>query len=322
MSLLEVVSAGIASSVQDAGRFGLQRYGLVPSGAMDRLSLATANSLAGNALFDAAIEIGPFGAAFTAREGPVRIALTGALRTAEIDGRIAPLYRTLLLPENATLLLGAVREGVFSYLAVEGGIGGEPSFGSRSVNARAGLGSPLPRSLQNGDRLPVATAMPAAVERMIAPPSPSGAAIRVVMGPQHEEFGAACELFLESEWRVSASSDRMGYRLEGPKLAHRGGYNIVSDGTVDGSIQVSGNGQPIVLMKDRGTTGGYPKIATIITADLGRFAQTRFGRSVRFDAISIENAQSAARAFQDMLHALPDRVRKIDDPLTHGSRRP
>ena len=154
-------------------------------------------------------------------------------------------------------------------------------FGSLAVNARAGLGSPYPRPLQAGDELQVAAASGAA-ERRIELPAATDGPIRVVMGPQDDEFGDATRLFLDSEWKISATSDRMGYRLEGPVIRHLHGHNIVSDGTVNGSIQVPGNGQPIVLMPDRGTSGGYPKIATVISADLGRFAQIPAGSRLSF----------------------------------------
>ena len=127
---------------------------------------------------------------------------------------------------------------------------------------------------------------------------PADGPIRVVMGPQDDEFGDdAKALFLDSEWKISATSDRMGYRLEGPVIRHLHGHNIVSDGTVDGSIQVPGNGAPIVLMPDRGTSGGYPKIATVISADLGRFAQIPAGKGFRFKAVSMAEAQAEARKF-------------------------
>jgi allophanate hydrolase subunit 2 len=134
------------------------------------------------------------------------------------------------------------------------------------------------------------------------------------MGPQDDEFGSeAIELFLESEWKISATSDRMGYRLEGPVIKHLHGHNIVSDGTVNGSIQVPGNGAPIVLMPDRGTSGGYPKIATVIGADLGRFAQIPAGKALRFQAVSMPEAQAEARRFCETLRALPDRLRPIEN---------
>jgi biotin-dependent carboxylase-like uncharacterized protein len=314
MSELIITAIGPASSVQDGGRFGAQRYGLVPSGAMDRLALATANSLVGNALFAAAIEVGPLGATFTAREGPVRVALAGAARNADIAKRLVAFDTSMTLADGESLNLGFARGGTFSYLAIEGGVQGEPMFGSLSVNARAGLGSPYPRPLQAGDKVQVVAAASGAVERAIDLPAVTEGPIRVVMGPQDDEFGDAMQLFLDSEWKISATSDRMGYRLEGPAIKHLHGHNIVSDGTVNGSIQVPGNGAPIVLMPDRGTSGGYPKIATVITADLGRIAQTPAGRAFRFKAISMAEAQAEARKFAELLCTLPDRVHDTQNP--------
>jgi biotin-dependent carboxylase-like uncharacterized protein len=307
MSRLLVTNVGPATSVQDAGRFGAQRYGLTPSGAMDRLALATANTLVGNPSFTPAIELGPFGATFAAQEGPIRIAVAGASRSIRIDDRVLPLNQSATLMPGERLVLGAARDGVFSYLAIEGGVQGEAAFGSLSVNARAGLGAPVPRALQSGDRLDVS----AATERNehalpMLPLSPDP--IRVVLGPQDDEFGDAVKTFLDGTWTISATSDRMGYRLEGPVIRHQHGHNIVSDGTVNGSIQVPGNGQPIVLMPDRGTSGGYPKIATVIGADFGRFAQMPPGRPFRFQAVGVNEAQRAAIAFAALLRDLPSRM--------------
>jgi 5-oxoprolinase (ATP-hydrolysing) subunit C len=202
--------------------------------------------------------------------------------------------------------------GAFSYLAIEGGLRGEPMFGSFSVNARVGLGTPFPRALQAGDELSVAAASPGPERRIDLPQAVTGP-IRIVLGPQNDEFSnEAVTLFLDSEWKISATSDRMGYRLEGPVIKHLHGHNIVSDGTVNGSIQVPGNGQPIVLMSDRGTSGGYPKIATVITADFGRFAQIPAGTAFRFRAVSMEEAQLEARKFAELLRTLPDRLAAIE----------
>jgi 5-oxoprolinase (ATP-hydrolysing) subunit C len=313
MSKIVISAIGPASSVQDGGRHGAQRYGLTPSGAMDRLALAAANCLVGNVPFTAAIEIGPFGAALTAREGAVRVALAGASRNADVAGRAVASDTSMTLADGETLTLGFARGGTFSYLAIEGGIAGEPMFGSLAVNARAGLGSPYPRPLQAGDELQTAAASGAA-ERRIDLPAVADGPIRVVMGPQDDEFGdAAKKLFLESEWKISATSDRMGYRLEGPVIKHLHGHNIVSDGTVDGSIQVPGNGAPIVLMPDRGTSGGYPKIATVISADFGRFAQIPAGRTFRFRAVGMAEAQAEVRKFAELLRTLAERVGPIDN---------
>jgi 5-oxoprolinase (ATP-hydrolysing) subunit C len=313
MTRLIVASIGPASSVQDGGRHGAQRYGLTPSGAMDRLALAAANTLLGNAPFAAAVEIGPFGAAFTAREGAVRVALSGAARSADIAGRPVAFDTSMTIPEGETLTLGFAKGGAFSYLAIEGGITGEPMFGSLAVNARAGLGSPYQRPLQAGDELPAKAASGVPEQRIELPQAANGP-IRVLFGPQDDEFAEdAKELFLASEWKISPTSDRMGYRLEGPVIKHLHGHNIVSDGTVDGSIQVPGNGAPIILMPDRGTTGGYPKIATVISADLGRLAQTTAGTGFRFKAIGMTEAQLEVKKFAQLLRSLPDRLRAIDN---------
>jgi len=313
MSKLVVTSIGPASSVQDGGRPGSQRYGLTPSGAMDRLALAAANTLVGNDLFAAAVEIGPFGATFTARGGAVRVGLSGAPRNADVSGRALAFDSSATLADGETLTLGFARGGSFSYLAIEHGIEGEPMFGSLAVNARAGLGSPYPRSLQSGDELKTKPASGAA-ERRIDLPVVADAPIRVVFGPQDDEFAEESkQLFLDSEWRISATSDRMGYRLEGPVIKHLNGHNIVSDGTVNGSIQVPGVGQPIVLMPDRGTSGGYPKIATVISADFGRFAQISAGRPFRFKAVTMADAQAEAKAFRELLRSLSERLRGMED---------
>ena len=312
MSRLVVTSIGPASSVQDGGRPGSQRYGLVPSGAMDRLALAAANVLVGNPPFTAAIEIGPFGACLTARDGAVRVALSGAVRDADIAKRPVAFDTSVTLADGESLTLGFARGGSFSYLAIEGGVQGEPMFGSLAVNARAGLGSPYPRPLQAGDEFAVDAAS-GAPELRIELPKPLNGPIRVVLGPQDDEFDDANKaLFLDSEWKISATSDRMGYRLDGPAIKHLHGHNIVSDGTVNGSIQVPGNGAPIALMMDRGTSGGYPKIATVITADVGRLAQTTAGTAFRFKAVSMAEAQDEARKFQQLIRTLPDRLRSSD----------
>lgn len=310
MTKLIVVRTGPLTSVQDGGRFGAQRYGLTSSGAMDLLALAAANSLAGNTPTTAAIEIGPFPVSFEARHGAARIALAGAARDVRIGGHAMPIDTSARLPEGERLEIGAARRGVFSILAIEGGVQGKPVFGSLSVTARAGVGSPLPRPLRAGDELDLLPPSEAGERRLVFE-QPVHAALRVLPGPQAEDFGDAFALLLGSEWKVSSTSDRMGYRLDGPTLSHLKGHNIVSDGTVNGSIQVPGSGQPIVLMRDRGTTGGYPKIATVIGPDLGILAQRRAGESVSFARIGIEDAEAAARHFAELIQSLPGRLQPL-----------
>jgi biotin-dependent carboxylase-like uncharacterized protein len=277
---------------------------------MDLLSLAAANTLVGNAANAAAIELGPFPASFEARHGAVRIAVTGAARDITIGDRTLPLDATATLNEGERLKIGPARNGVFSILGIAGGVQGQPVFGSLSVTARAGVGSPFPRPLRAGDELDLTDARDTGEQRL-AFDVPARDVLRVLAGPQAAEFGAAFALFLASEWRVSSASDRMGYRLEGPKLVHAKGHNIVSDGTVNGSIQVPGSGQPIVLMRDRGSTGGYPKIATVIGPDLGFLAQRRAGHTVKFSEIGIEEAETEARRFAETIKSLPARLQVV-----------
>src|SRR5258708_23113839 len=153
MSKLVIASIGPASAVQDGGRPGAQRYGLTPGGAIDRLALAAANTLVGNQLFTAAVEIGPFGAKFTARGGAVRVALSGAPRNADIAGRAVALDTSMTLADGEALTLGFARGGSFSYLPIPGSVQGEPKVGTLAADPRAGLGSPYPRPLQAGDEL-------------------------------------------------------------------------------------------------------------------------------------------------------------------------
>lgn len=317
MTRLVVDAVGPATSVQDFGRSGAQRYGLGTAGALDRLALAEANALVGLPIDAAAIEIGPFGARFTAKDGPVRVAITGAERRMAHAGKPVANNVTVLLAEGETLDLQAARGGVFSYLAIEGGIAADPVLGSLSVHARVGLGSPYPRPLQPGDALPVHAADLTRPERRLTPAPRAAGPIRVVLGPQDDYFSPeTIAQFQATAWRISPTSDRMGYRLEGERLHHARGHNIVSDGIANGGIQIPGSGLPLVLLADRGTTGGYPKIATIISADLGRFAQTPVGGTVRFAAVPVEAAQVEARRMAALMRGLAGGVAALGGHLT------
>lgn len=300
-------------SIQDGGRRFVQRYGLSPGGAMDRRALARANALVGKAMDAAAIEIGPFGFALRA-ESDVMLALSGARRRIALAGRPAAPDRTLHLRAGERLVMGPAETGLYAYLAFAGELAGTPMFGSYSVNARAGLGAPLPRALQANDRLVISPPMSAPSPGCLAkcPPEPR---IRVVAGPQRDMFGAAYLTFLAAHWRISTAVDRMGCRLEGPDIASAGGHDIVTDGTVTGSVQVPGNRQPLVLLPDRGTTGGYPKIATIITPDLGWFAQLRPGETFRFADVSIEEAQRLTIAYWRDLESFSARVQPVSNTM-------
>ncbi|MER2266323.1 5-oxoprolinase subunit C family protein [Methylobacterium oxalidis] len=311
---LLVLACGAATGLQDGGRSGYQRQGLSGSGAMDRLALAAANALVGNPPETVAVELALAGARLRAVGGAVRLALAGAPFALSLDGEPVGDHRSFCLREGATLALAPPRRGVFAYLAVAGGIPVPESLGSRALHLRAGLGGVEGRPLRAGDRLPVGAPAGAGADRTIdlLPLDPE-APVRVVPGPQADHFpDAAVAAFLSATYTVSNRADRMGYQLDGPAVAHgERGFNIVSDATVAGSIQVPGSGLPIVLMADRQTTGGYPKIATVISADLRRVAQRRPGEPLRFEAVSVERAVALAREAAAARAALPGRLRAV-----------
>ena len=311
MSVVLIEEVGPATSVQDLGRFGAIRYGLGTAGAMDRFGMACANVLVGQAWDAPVIEIGPLPMRLKVKEGTIRCAVAGAQRGMTLNGAPLPMNESFTLTEDEVLVMRASKGGVFSYLAFEGGISGTPSFGSFSVHRRAGLGSPLARPFEGGDVLDVGSAQ-AGSERSLSVPQAQTEAIRCVLGPQDDYFlPDMVEQFFATDWVISATSDRMGYRLEGPPLTHARSPNIVSDGIAYGSLQIPGNGQPLLLLADRGTTGGYPKIATVMTADLGRAAQTPVGSVVRFRPVPIAEAQEATRQFNQRIRSLHTQCRWV-----------
>jgi len=308
--VLVIEEANAFVSVQDFGRRGTQRYGLPPSGAMDRLALARANALVGQPCDAPAIEIGPFPLVLHLEQGEIALALSGAARALDLAGQAMPCEQTLVLRGGQRLAIAPAQSGLFSYLACDGAVIGDRVFGSLSVNRNAGIGSPYPRPLMAGDRIAIAPrAAPPPLMRL--DPEIDDGAIRIVPGPQHARFGDGFATFLNASWRLTSALDRMGYRLEGPPIHAETGHDIVTDGTVTGSIQIPGNGQPIVLMPDRGTSGGYPKIATIITPDIGRLAQTRPHQSVRFAVVGVAEAQALTRAYFEHIAAIPTRLRAV-----------
>jgi 5-oxoprolinase (ATP-hydrolysing) subunit C len=314
VTALVVRACGSMTSIQDAGRFGWQRYGVSSSGAMDRLALATANALIGNAPGAAGIEFMLMGGTFEAEGGTVRIAVAGAPCGMTVDAQPLPATTSVTLRSGQTVTVGTVQSGVYAYLAVAGGLALTPQLGSLSLQPRAGIGGLNGRTLQAGDRLSLVLAnAPDGPEFTLdAVPLAPEAPVRVVLGPQDDYFTReGVETFLSSPYTVSREADRMGYRLTGPKIAHARGFNIVSDGIVTGSVQVPGSGEPIVMMADRQTTGGYPKLATVISADLRLVAQRRPGETIRFSAISVEEAQVIARERAEFIRLLPAAARPV-----------
>jgi biotin-dependent carboxylase-like uncharacterized protein len=311
VSALHVTATGPLSTVQDAGRFGWQRYGVATAGAFDLLYLAIANALVGNAPGTSGIEFTLMGDGYVVEAESVRIAVAGDAAVTIDDAPAAP-WRSHCLSRGQSLRVRALKHGVRGYVAVTGGIALNPVLGSVSTHVRTGIGGVEGRKLKVGDRLPLAaTLAPEADERAFdpvrLPARPT--TLRVVLGPQDDYFTqTGIDALLGAEYTVTREADRMGYRLDGPPIEHAKGYNIVSDGIPLGAIQVVGSGQPIALLVDRQTTGGYPKIATIIGADVAGLAQVRPGHTLRFRAVDIVEALAARRAAADWLAALPKRL--------------
>ncbi|WDM26828.1 biotin-dependent carboxyltransferase family protein [Paenibacillus mucilaginosus] len=323
MSLV-VLEAGLLTTVQDLGRIGSRSSGVVSSGAADPAALRTANVLIGNEPWAAGLELTLTGGVLRFEQDVV-VALCGAAMDARAEGGPPlPAGRPVLVRGGTALRLGAARSGVRAYLAVAGGLAVPAVLGSRSTHVRARLGGLAGRALQAGDRLPAGpppaaaaalagrlaaaavpgaalTPAPWALSPRTAPgpaqrgaPGPGGAVrLRAVRGPEAQRFEAeSLEAFFARPYRVSAQADRMGCRLEGEPLRLRAAGEMLSEAVVPGTVQVPAGGQPIALLADAQTTGGYPRIAQIAAVDLPLLAQARAGTPVRFEEIPLAEAQA------------------------------
>ena len=301
---LRLVEAGLGTSLQDLGRRHFQRFGISESGALDAPALRLANALLGNEPGTAALEITLSGPVIDIEAERVRLALVGADFPVTLNGQALRTGRSFEAQRGDRLVIGLARQGARAYLAVAGGFAAAPTLGSLSTHSRSRLGGLDGGYLKAGDRLALTPCAAGEGPQLALPalPAPEAAKLRVVLGPQDDFFtDEGIETFLSARYQVSPRADRMGYQFEGPAIAHAKGFNIVSDGIVNGSIQVPGNGQPIVLLADRQTTGGYPKIATVIEADLPILAQLRPGESIGFTAVTADEAEEIvleARAAQ------------------------
>ncbi|MCC7485648.1 MAG: biotin-dependent carboxyltransferase [Burkholderiales bacterium] len=320
---LHVLASASIATLQDLGRPGHQRHGVPVSGALDWVGLRIANALAGNAGGVAAIEMFYRGPTLEVAAESVRVAAIGAALEIVSGGarRAAPAGASVRLARGDRVTVGRCVASLVAYLAVEGGFALPGDLGSLATFPRAGLGGVEGRPLRKGDALPLAAssapdhAEACAPEWDLAPP----ARVRVVPGPQDDHFTArGRRTFLDSTYTVSRQSDRMGMRLEGPAIEHAKGFNIASDGTAPGSIQVPGNGQPIVLLADRPTTGGYPKIATVASADVPALGRLRPGATIAFHAVSVEQAELARRELEARLAALHERLARARRSAASG----
>ncbi len=308
--LLEVLDPGLYSTVQDLGRPGYRSLGVPCGGAMDPLSLQVGNVVAGNAIDAPAIECTAPGPRLRVLdEGTFVIA--GADLSATIDGVDIELWTPISLRRGQTIRFGAPRRGLWAYVTVGGGLDIPKVLGSASTYVPGGLGGVGGRRLQAGDVLGRGEG-PRRFRRPVRPvhiPFPADElTVRVIAGPQEEWFSEAGRaMLLREPYRVSVRSDRAGTRLEGGGIAHRDRADILSDGILPGAIQVPAGGQPIVIMPDGPTTGGYPKIGVVSSCDLRLLVQARPGTSVRFVRTTVDAAIEAwherQREFQDLMGA-------------------
>jgi biotin-dependent carboxylase-like uncharacterized protein len=310
VSDLVVLDPGLLTTVQDLGRPGYQRVGIPPSGPLDRGAFVLANRLVGNPDGAAGLELTLRGPRLEVRRECV-VAVTGADMGVAVNGEATLPWTAIRLRPGDVVGFRMVTAGCRAYLAVAGGLALPPALGSRSTYLRGRLGGVEGRALQKGDALPVG---PAAhpleslegrtVPEARRPAYGSEVECRVILGPQDDRFTAeGLAAFLAGPYEVTPQADRMGSRLSGPRITHARGHDIISDGIPLGGIQVPGEGQPIVLLVDRQTTGGYTKIATVISADIARLGQSRPGHRVRFRRVTLDEAHAALREERARLDA-------------------
>lgn len=301
---MHVISPGPRTTIQDKGRLGYQNSGFAPSGFMDRVASRMANVLVDNHDSDAVVEFCLIGPVLYFDE-TVNIAVCGGDFQINAGGRIYPANKAVRVPAGVKVSIITGKVGIYGSLAVGGGLDIPMVMGSRSTNLRCGIGGFKGRALMAGDVIPLRNPkngrrdlswrwMPP--RRLVSPEDPDTTVVRVIPGPQEDMFTEeGLKTFYESKYTITSHSDRMGYRLTGPKVEAVNGYDILSDGIVNGSVQISGTGEPIVMMADRQTTGGYAKIASLINVDIPLFAQLRPGQKVRFERCTVQEAQRLMR---------------------------
>lgn len=307
--MLEVIEASGLATIQDLGRKGWGRFGVPLSGPMDTFAFHAVNLLVGNSPDTATIEIGGGDIELCANQDCV-IAAAGAEYSLSVYTWEFPLWDSCFVRAGWKIRLRKNGIGMWAYLAVAGGFELKPILNSRSTYLRGHFGGMAGRLLQVGDKLqtgkPKLSLSELSARTLIQDPRPAynkSPTIDVILGPQNECFSdESIETFLSGSYRVSTTSDRMGYRLEGVPLTYLHGADLISEGMSIGSIQVPADGQPIVMMADCATTGGYPKIASVIRADLPLLAQCTPGKdSVRFRETSIEAAQEKYRRMMEKM---------------------
>ena len=305
MGVIQVQEPGLFTTVQDLGREGFGAMGVSASGAADAVSLRLGNRMVGNREGAAGLEMTLLGGTFTFLERTL-LALTGSDFGAALDGKPVELWSSFESKAEQTLRLGPTRTGARCYLCVQGGIAVELFLGSASTHILSGLGGHEGRALRKGDALKIGAEGGAIHERKLTARAlkelQPRKVLRVTEGPQSDWFPeSARRLFYESRYRVAEESNRMGIRLEGAIVPVPSGGEMISEGVSLGAIQVPEGGKPIILFVEQQTTGGYPKIANVISADLHSLGQLRPRDEIRFERVNWETARALLREQEDLM---------------------
>ena len=311
VKILEVVIPGPLTTLQDQGRFGFGQYGVAQSGAVDSFSLRVGNLMVGNPENEAGLEITFMGPVMEALAN-MAIAITGADLQPRINGRPVPMWRTIVLQKGDILSFKRPKSGCRAYLAVGGGFNAPTVLGSKSTSLGGRFGGLEGRPLQRGDMLFCNSphlhldTEGRSLPTNAIPQYPTDCSVKVIMGPHHDHFSPeTLTLFQESSFRVTEQSDRTGIRLAGPPLKAKEGFkkSIISEGVVPGAIQTPGDGQPIIILGET-VTGGYRKIAVVISADLHRLGQLKPGNRVSFVAVSQDEAFGAFKKIEAIIRSI------------------
>ncbi|MTI70453.1 MAG: biotin-dependent carboxyltransferase family protein [Firmicutes bacterium] len=314
MGYLKIKNPGLLTTIQDLGRIGYQQYGIPVAGAMDRYALELSNILVGNNRYEACLEMTFMGAEIEFNIN-TKIAITGANMKPTVNGENIEMYKTIYINKGDILKFNGLIKGCRSYLAVSGGFDICKVMGSKSTYLRAKIGGLEGRKLKSGDKLKVNksdyTLGVRKIPKDLIPEYKNEITVRVLMGPEEDRFTKkGINTFLEEVYTITNQSDRMGYRLDGEKIKHNNGADIISGGISFGAIQVPGHGEPIIMMADRQTTGGYTKIANVISYDLPYLAQLKPGDKVKFEKTDISNAQNLIKKRESKILKLIDDFKK------------
>jgi antagonist of KipI len=314
MKIFRVLKPGMFTTIQDTGRHGYLRFGVPVSGAMDSFSLTAANALVENCVNCACLETTLIGPELQTL-AQAQIAITGGSCAPTINGHEAPMWRTLNLQIEDVLSFGRMESGCRAYVAVKGGIDLPSVLGSRSTYVRGGFGGIDGRQLKAGDEIEVCSAPFLSAGHQLPeeliPVYSNNLKVHVILGPQAGMFtDKGTETFFSNPYKVTSEADRMGYRLEGSAIEHKDKADFVSDALLPGAIQVPRSQNPIVMMKDAQTTGGYPKIAVVASADLDLLGQAKPNDEIRFSKITTRQAHNRIRQYRRLLKGLSAKLQK------------